>query len=95
MRQMEICRKGINLGAEEEKTLIYYVTINDLNDDATGIVLESYGVGVTIVESGETAVISNVTLSNTRILELIHVLADHLVTPVTVADIVDDWLCAG
>lgn len=94
MRQMEICRKILYLGETREQTLTYYITIDDLTDNATGILLESYGVGVTIIESGETSVISNVTFSRTRILELVNKLANHLVTPVSVSDIVDDWLCA-
>lgn len=94
MRQMEICRKGFCPGEAQEQTLVFYVTIDDLTDDAAGILLESYGVGVTIIESGETSVISNVTFSRSRILELVNKLADHLVTPVTVSDVVDDWLCA-
>lgn len=93
MRQMEICKKDLCLGEAREQTLTYYVTINDLTDDTTGILLESYGVGVTINESGESSVIPNVTFSRTRILELVNKLADHLVTPVSISDIVDDWLC--
>jgi hypothetical protein len=90
---MEICRNEISLDQVQE-ILVYYVTINDLIDTASGITLESYGVGVTLCESGETSVISNVTFSKTGILELINLLASHLVTPVTVCDVVDDWLCA-
>lgn len=93
MRQMEICRKSVRLIEEADHTLIYYVTIDDLTDAATGIVLETYGVGISICESGETAVIPNVTFSKTGILTLIDLLAYHTVTPVTVSDIVDDWLC--
>ncbi|NLA85983.1 MAG: hypothetical protein GX847_01615 [Clostridiales bacterium] len=91
---MEICRKNIVLGENKVNTLVYFVTIDDLTDTTAGIILESYGVGVTICESGESSVISNVTFSGTGILELINLLADHLVTPVTVCDIIDDWLCA-
>ncbi len=94
MRHMEICRKNIDLGEKKENTLVYFVTIDDLTNTAAGIILESYGVGITICESGESAVISNLTVRGTDILELVNLLADHLVTPVTVCDIVDDWLCA-
>ena len=95
MRHMEICRKKTILGEEEEKTLIYYVIIDDLYDATTGIELETYGVGVTVGESGETSAISNVTFNGTGILTLINLLADHLATPVTVGDIVEDWLSDG
>jgi hypothetical protein len=89
---MEICRKALKIG-EDERTVVYYVTIDDLSDTATGIVLETYGVGVTICEIGETKIIPNVTFSETAILTLINLLASHLVTPVAVPDVVDDWLC--
>ncbi len=78
---------------DEERTLVYYVTIDDLNDAQSGIVLETYGVGITICESGETEIIPNVTFSRTSILALVDLLAYHLVTPVTARDVVNDWLC--
>jgi hypothetical protein len=91
---MEICRKNIRLHEAAENTIVYFITIDDLSDAATGIELETYGVGITICESGETEIISNVTFSKTGILSLINLLACHLVTPVTVGDVVSDWLCA-
>lgn len=101
MRHMEICKMNAILNEEnvgeaitEEITIVYYVTIDELTDAATGIVLETYGVGVTIVESGESEVIPNVTFSKTGILSLINLLSHHLVTPVTLTDVVYDWLCA-
>jgi hypothetical protein len=96
MRQMEICRMNSKLSQDEENaqesTIVYFVTIDDLTDVASGIILESYGVGVTICQSGESAVIPNVTLSKTSILTLVELLSAYLVTPVSVGDIVDDWL---
>ncbi len=94
MRQMEICRKSIRFDESVECTAIYFITIDDLSDPATGIELETYGVGITLSESGETEVVSNVTFSKTGIFSLIDLLASHLVTPSTVGDIVIDWLCA-
>lgn len=94
MRQMEIYRKSSKLYEEKESTIVYYVTIDELNDNTAGIVLETYGVGVTICESGESAVIPNVTFSKSGIFSLIDLLANYLVTPVTVCDVVNDWLGA-
>lgn len=93
MRHMEICKRSLKLHADNESTLVYYVTVDTVTNNASGIELETYGVGVTISESGETTMIPNVTLSKTAILELIELLASHLVTPVSVHDIVCDWLC--
>lgn len=94
MRQMEICKKRILLSEETECTAVYYVTIDELTDTATGLILENYGVGVTLCERDETQIISNVTFSKAKILSLIDLLSGFLVTPVAVADVVDDWLCA-
>lgn len=93
MRHMEICRKRTNLNTERSFTLIYYVTVDELNEPSSGMELESFGVGVTICENGETGIVPNVTFSRTGVLSLAASLAFHLVTPVTVRDIVEDWLC--
>jgi hypothetical protein len=94
MRQMEMYKKNISLSETDVNTVIYFITIDDLKDAATGIELETYGVGITINESGETEVISNVTFSKSGILSLVALLASHLVTPVSLSDVVNDWLCA-
>ncbi len=94
MRHMEFCRKRTHLDTEEDLTLIYYVTIDEFGDLQSGIELESFGVGVTICENGETEFVSNVTFSCAEVLSLAALLATHLVTPVTVRDIVEDWLCS-
>lgn len=92
MRHIEICRKTSQLNADKESTIIYYITVDQVNDADAGIDLENYGVGVTIAESGETKIIPNITFSKTEILLLAALLATHLVTPVTVGDVVEDWL---
>ncbi len=93
MRQMEICRKTVELYSEKPSTLVYYVTVEEETDPASGAVLEAYGVGVAIIETGETEIIPDVTFSKSDILSLIELLAYHLVTPATVSDVVSDWLC--
>lgn len=92
MRQMEISRKKICLNGEEE-TLVYFITINELSDSASGILLEIYGIGVTICKSGETQIIPNITFSKSEVFALLDLMASNLVTPVAVSDIVNDWLC--
>ena len=93
MRQMEICRKRTRLDTESDCTLVYYITVDDLTEPHSGMELESFGVGVTICENGETGIVPNVTFSKTGVLTLADLLAFHLVTPATVRDIVEDWLC--
>ncbi len=94
MRHMEICRKKTRLNTETDCTLVYYVTVDEWTNPSTGMELESFGVGVTICENGETGIVPNVTFSKTGILSLADTLAFHLVTPVTVRDVVEDWLNA-
>ena len=94
MRHMVICRKRTRLDAKSDCTLVYYVTVNDLTEPLSGMELESFGVGITIYENGETGIVPNVTFSKTGVLSLADLLAFNLVTPVTVRDIVEDWLCA-
>lgn len=95
MREMEYCKKSVSFDTEEPKTLVYHVTIDEMHVPASESIIETYGIGVTIFESGETALIQNVTLSKSRIMSLSGLLAAHLVTPVTVNDIVEDWLCSN
>lgn len=95
MRHMEICRKRTRLDTREECTLVYYVTVDELTDPFAGLELESYGVGISICENGETGLVPHVTFSKAGVLSLADLLAENLVTPVTVRDIVEDWLDAG
>ncbi|WP_143162235.1 DUF6514 family protein [Sporobacter termitidis] len=90
---MEICRKNAMLHPGQNNTLVYYIVVNDLKDFANDFACEIYGAGVTIVETGETEIVSDVTFSKNEIFSLIKLLSDHLVTPVAVSDVVSDWLC--
>lgn len=92
MRHMEVYRKSAILSPEETSTLVYYVVVNDLKDFSKNLTYEMYGVGITIIETGETELVSDVTFSKTDILSLLKLLSDNLVTPVTVHDVVSDWL---
>ena len=92
MRHMEFCRKSIKLNGRDDSTLVYYVTVDEMTEPGAETALESYGVGVTMIHSGETAIIPNVTVSGERIIALAELLSSHLVTPVTAGDVVADWL---
>ncbi|MEL4105739.1 DUF6514 family protein [Oscillospiraceae bacterium WX1] len=91
---MEICQKLLSFEEKPAQTLVYFITIEDTADKDDGICCENYGVGVTVAESGETALVSNVTFSQTDILILADLLASHLVTPTTMQDVISDWLCS-
>ena len=94
MRHMEICRKRAQL-KETDCTLVYYVTVDNLTEPLAGLELESFGVGISICENSEFALVPHVTFSMTQVLYLAETLASHLVTPTTVRDIVEDWLSTG
>lgn len=88
---MEVIRRRTQLG-DRDCTLIYFITIDDIADAATDLHLETYGVGITICEQEETAIVRCVTHSSALVFDLVQLLHDHIVTPTTVADIVEDWL---
>lgn len=95
MRKTEICRKTAALDDGRELTLIYYMTIDELTDIMTGQEFENYGVCVCLFESGEEETIRSVTFNAKGIQALLDLLSSNLVTPVTVGDVVYDWLCAN
>lgn len=53
---------------------------------------ESYGVRVTSRSSGESSEVTNVTVSTSRIDELMDLLVRNQVSPIHLRDVVDDWL---
>ena len=67
----------------------YYILVRTCPPPVNG---ESYGVRITREETGETAVVPDLTMLPSRI----HALADQLircgVTPCALGDVVDDWL---
>jgi hypothetical protein len=93
VRKMEVCRKVSNFRSGEKRTIVYFVTIDDLTDTSSGTQIENYGVGVSVCENGEEVFIRRITFSRAGILSLIELLAANLVTPVTASDVVYDWLC--
>ena len=53
---------------------------------------ESYGIRVSVIETGEREEIGNITVRPERIEELADLLLRGQVTPCTLRDVVDDWL---
>jgi hypothetical protein len=91
---MEVYRKTVRF-PQAERTIAYYITADVFSDPATETARTLYGIGVTILESGETELVSSILFAKEDVLRLARLLADNLVTPVTVCDIVVDWLSAG
>lgn len=76
--------------AGERRGYDYYITIDEM--EVGSCVWESYGIGVTQKEGGERAAVRNVTCSGRRIHELGRLVMEGGVTPVTLRDVVEDWL---
>ena len=67
------------------ETVKYY-----LLEDAAGSIAEQYGISL---ECGkEQATLPGITVSQSRILSLLDTLISGSVTPVTLQDVVEDWL---
>ena len=67
----------------------YVILVDEMT--VGGMSCESYGVRVTGPD-GECAEIPNITVSAGRIDELVDLLRRNQVSPVTLRDVVDDWL---
>ncbi len=67
----------------------YYLLIGEM--ELGGLSCEDYGVKIQET-GGEGASVPDITVSAARIDELITLLIRNTVTPVTLADVVDDWL---
>lgn len=68
----------------------YGLLVEDIEVD--GFHCESYGMVVTDEATGEEARRRHVTVNAQEAMELLRLLARNAVTPVTLADVVEDWL---
>lgn len=73
-----------------ERRWRYELLAEDIEVD--GFHCESYGVVVTDEVTGETARCRHVTVKAKDALELLSTLSRNAVTPVTLSDVVEDWL---
>lgn len=82
---MELRRILMGTGCCCGETVKYY-----LLEDAAGSIAEQYGISL---ECGkEQATLPGITVSQSRILSLLDTLISGSVTPVTLQDVVEDWL---
>ncbi len=65
----------------------YYLLVSPLAKD-----LEIYGVKIVEQRSGAAASAPGLTVSSQRVFHLIDLLSKGIVTPISLADIVEDWL---
>ena len=83
MKDTEYCRKTADLGRYGRRTLVYSLILNEQG---------GFGVSIAIPEFGETETVTDITSDKEKMLSLLDVLATNFVTPVSLRDILEDWL---
>ncbi len=69
----------------------YYILVGEM-EVSGGLACESYGVKVVSEDSGEWAEVPDLTIRPARIDALMDLLVRNAVSPVTLRDVIDDWL---
>ena len=90
MNKDEICRKIIKLGRYGTRTLIYYVVTSFITEGA--LARKAFGVGIEIAESGEAEYYEDLFTDRAWAVRLLDLLASNCVTPMTLKDIIIDFI---
>lgn len=88
----ELFLKSISMEDEQGRTRCFDYSILIDEMDVGLFSCESYGLQVREKESGETGIVPHITTSISRIDELCELVLAGGVTPLTLADVVNDWL---
>ena len=88
----ELFLKQLSVEDEQGRVRIYDYTILIDEMDAGPFFCESYGLQVREKGSGEICAVPHITTSISRIDELCELVLAGGVTPLTLADVVSDWL---
>jgi len=83
MKETEYCRKTVNLGRYGRRTLVYSLLSNERG---------GFGVSIAIPEFGETEIVEDIVPDRGTVLSLLDMLATNFVTPVSLRDVLEDWL---
>lgn len=89
MRELYIGQADLSNQIGRPATCEYRVLIRTLPPP---LACESYGVSVTLVQTGEQAQVMDLTVRPERVEELVQLLVAGCVTPCTLREIVEDWL---
>lgn len=89
MRQIMIGEVDLTEGADRPLTCRYYLLVREIPPPVCG---ESYGIGVTLSQTGERTELWDITVSHRRIEALAGLVIRGGVTPCTLREVVDDWL---
>lgn len=90
MHQILVKNAGETAENGSAYTYSYSILVDEV--DTGSFYCESYGVRVMEEHNGETAMVQHVTTDMQRINALVSLLARNAVSPVTLRDVVEDWL---
>ena len=89
MRELYRGRNDLSNQVGRPATCEYGILVHTLE---TPVCCESYGVSVTMIQTGEREEIPDITVLPERIEALVELLMAGGVTPCTVREIIEDWL---
>lgn len=90
MRELKLDVYSLYPGLKDEGPYDYTILVDEL--DVGPFACESYGAQVVNRATGDRAEIPNITVSATRIDQLMELLVRNQVGPVHLGDVVEDWL---
>ncbi len=90
MRELKLDVYSLYPGLTDLGPYDYAILVDEVA--AGGFLCESYGVRITSRASGEHSEVANVTISASRIDELMDLLVRNQVSPIHLQDVVADWL---
>ena len=88
MVEMKIASRSCADDLGRQRTFHYYLTVDQI--PVGQFCCEDYGVRID-EEDGDSASVPSITTSPARIDELMTLLVDNLVVPVSLEDVIDDW----
>jgi hypothetical protein len=90
MRELSVARRTARDETGQEHIYDYSILVGEM-EVAPDFACESYGVRVR-EQGGDSGEVPNLTVSISRIDELMELLLRNTVTPCTLREVVDDWL---
>lgn len=90
MRELFLKSLHLTDGTGASRVYDYSITIDEM--DVGGYACESYGIRVASHDGTEAEAVNNVTCSIARIDELCELVVGSGVTPLTLRDVISDWL---
>lgn len=90
MRELYVDSRGTEDETGRKRRFDYYILIGEV--DTGQFFCESYGIKITQPEEDAACAIPNITTSAARIDSLLELAMANVVTPVSLSDVVADWL---